>query len=308
MTSQKQLASTQDGVRETQGVNNTDASDTYNYEDEQNNELNQILGGLELIVKGIAAGAGLDPQKVQDALNDAKNGDFTALQNLINDPNTNQQLKDVLDAYLKAAQLVQDGQKAGPLDDKKVKDLEDALKKFPPGPVTDSLLNTLDDVKKWNDIIKKTNPQDPGVPGQGDLGVAEGIIAVIQQALVAAGYGNGYGAVPDYGYAYGSYPEPAVPPAPIYPEPPLPMVSSATASLIVSNPAENGVTMPFLLNSETTQLPTGQYLELPTDRAWEIKFDHGEGFGVAHYSLQSGKYEFTHTSHGWELYRKTDAE
>lgn len=52
---------------------------------------------------------------------------------------------------------------------------------------------------------------------------------------------------------------------------------------------------------ETTELPAGQRLELPTDRAWEIKFDRGQGLGVAHYSLGSGSFKFTYTNQGWEL-------
>jgi hypothetical protein len=75
-----------------------------------------------------------------------------------------------------------------------------------------------------------------------------------------------------------------------------------SAPLVVANPEKNGVTMPFLLNGQNVELPAGKSLELPTDRAWEIKFDHGGGFGVARYSLTGGVYQFTHTGHGWELY------
>ena len=60
-----------------------------------------------------------------------------------------------------------------------------------------------------------------------------------------------------------------------------------------------------ILNKKTTKLPAGQYLQLPTDRAWEIKFDRGQGFGVARYGLVDGPYQFTYTKQGWELVKKS---
>jgi hypothetical protein len=108
--------------------------------------------------------------------------------------------------------------------------------------------------------------------------------------------------VPIYGnggwsesYTGGGYVEAAVPPAP-------PAPSAPTMPLILTNPAKNGVAMPFLLNGQTMELAAGERYQLPTDRAWEIKFDHGQGFGIARYSLTGGEHRFTHTDHGWELY------
>jgi hypothetical protein len=129
------------------------------------------------------------------------------------------------------------------------------------------------------------------------------IIAIVDQSLAAIGYGLGYAAVPgygygagaDYGYGYGTAG------AGYHPGPPVPATPVVTAPIILSNPAENGVTMPFLLNNETTELPAGQHFELPANQAWEIKFDRGGGFGVASYSLVDGPYKFTHTKQGWEL-------
>jgi hypothetical protein len=206
-------------------------------------------------------------------------------------------LKDLLYAYLQAAQLLQDGQQAGPLDDQKLKELGNALQKLGNSSVKDALLKTFDDVKNWNELAKMLQnlPQDLSGLGQDELTTALEIIAIVEQALAAVGYSFGYGAVPDYGYGYG------VGASGYYPEPPVPAAPVVTAPIILSNPAENGVTMPFLLNNETTQLPAGQYLELPAGQAWEIKFDRGQGFGIACYSLIDGPYKFTHTKQGWEL-------
>ena len=293
-------------------MNEVDIGDDYGnaINEEQNKDLSQILGGLELMAVALANLAGIDAKTFQDALNAAKNGDFTALQNILNNPNTPPELKNAIDAYLKTLQLLKDGEKPGPLDDKKLKDLADALKKLQQSPLTDSLQNTLDSVNKWNDMAKKLKDlaQNPGGQGQGGAAAVADFIATVQQALAAVGYGggDGYGVAPDYGYAAGygvagGYSaQPAVPPAPI-PGPPVPAAPVVTAPALLSNPAENNVTMPFLLNDETTELPAGQRLELPTDRAWEIKFDRGQGLGVAHYSLGSGSYKFTYTNQGWEL-------
>ena len=98
---------------------------------------------------------------------------------------------------------------------------------------------------------------------------------------------------PDYGFGVAT--------SGYYPEPPVPAAPPAAAPIVLANPAENGVTTPFLLNSETTELPAGQCFELPNDRAWNIKFDRGAGFGIAQYSLVDGPYKFTHTEQGWEL-------
>lgn len=270
-------------------------------ENEQAKELSTILGGLESIAIVLGAGTGVDPQKLQDALDAAKNGDFTKLQDLINDPNTDPQLKDVLDAFLKTAQLLQDVPKDGPLDDQKLKDLGEALKKFPASPLADSLLKTFESVQDWNELAKKLDslPDDSDALGADELTMAAEVIALVQQALAAVGYGYGYGLAPGYGYGYGDgY---GLTASGYYPEPPVPAAPLAAAPVMLANPAENNVTMPFLLNSETTELPAGECFELPNDRAWEIKFDRGQGFGVAHYALVDGPYKFTHTEQGWEL-------
>jgi len=268
-------------------------------ENEQAKELSTILGGLESIAIMLGAGTGVDPQKLQEALDAAKNGDFTKLQDLINDPNTDPQLKDVLDAFLKTTQLLQDVPKDGPLDDQKLKDLGEALKKFPASPLADSLLKTFESVKDWNELAQKLDslPDDPEALGADELTMAAEIIALVQQTLAAVGYGYGYGLAPGYGYGDGY----GLTASGYYPEPPVPAAPLAAALVILANPAENNVTMPFLLNSETSELPAGQCFELPNDRAWEIKFDRGQGFGVAHYALVDGPYKFTQTEQGWEL-------
>jgi hypothetical protein len=268
---------------------------------EVQHDLSYLLGALDAEAKKLAASSGLDAQKLKDALDAALNGDFTLLDALMNDAGTDQGVKDVLDAYKQAINLYIDSEQGGSLDAAKLKKLEDTLKKLSTG-AQNSALPYMDSVKKWNDLIKLADqlPDDAAGLGQQELATALDIIYIVQQALAAAGYpwdygltpGYGYGAVPGYGYGAAAGYEPSVPPAP------SPVV---TAPIILSNPAENAVTMPFLLNGQTSELAAGQSVELPAGQAWEIKFDRGAGFGTAVYSLVDGPYEFTYTQQGWDL-------
>jgi hypothetical protein len=277
--------------------------------EEQEKGLREILEGLENLAKSMATGLGLDADPLQAALDAAKDGDFTALDSLINDQTKYLPMKNILAAYQITAKGLADLRKGG-LDDQTLNKLEDTLKALPSNAVTDSFRNELADVKKWNEIGKKLDSvaQDPGSQGPKGPAMAAEIRSVVNQALAAAGYGSASGLLPSNavvpadgdaggsGVAAGSYAEPPVPAAP-----------AAAATIVLSNPAENRVTMPFLLNSQTAELQAGQYVELPTDRAWELKFDRGEGFGVACYSLTDGLYKFTHTRQGWELVQEESA-
>jgi hypothetical protein len=73
--------------------------------------------------------------------------------------------------------------------------------------------------------------------------------------------------------------------------------------LAIVNPAENEVTLQFVVDGQTTSLRAGFRLELAVSQTRVIEFDRGGSFGQARYSMDEGLYTFNETEQGWELYR-----
>ena len=70
----------------------------------------------------------------------------------------------------------------------------------------------------------------------------------------------------------------------------------------IINPASNTATLNYTLNGFPYTIPPGHSQELNDDRPWVIEFPRGNGLGIGRYSLQPGRYHFTNTPNGWELY------
>lgn len=84
---------------------------------------------------------------------------------------------------------------------------------------------------------------------------------------------------------------------------PLPDANFSGGPIKITNPAANGVTLTYSLDGIVYTIPAGYSQDLLEDRAWVIQFSRGENLEQAQYGLQSGRYTFTSTDNGWELYR-----
>ena len=84
---------------------------------------------------------------------------------------------------------------------------------------------------------------------------------------------------------------------------PLPDAHFSGGPIKITNPAANGVTLTYLLDGAVYTIPPGYSQDLLEDRAWVIQFSRGANLEEAQYGLQSGRYTFTSTENGWELYR-----
>ncbi|MGA2033274.1 MAG: hypothetical protein ABSG68_13530 [Thermoguttaceae bacterium] len=73
--------------------------------------------------------------------------------------------------------------------------------------------------------------------------------------------------------------------------------------ITISNPATNTVTLNYTLDGTAYTIPPGYNQDVREDRAWVIQFSRGANLDQAQYGLQSGRYTFTATDQGWELYR-----
>lgn len=104
----------------------------------------------------------------------------------------------------------------------------------------------------------------------------------------------GYGS----GYRYAPY----VVQRPIL-ENPLPPANFSGGLIKISNPATNGVTLSYTLNGIPYTMHPGFDQEFSEDRLWTIEFSRGTNLGLARYRIESGRYGFASTDHGWELYR-----
>ena len=316
-------------TRQTQSEGGTtDIGDTYKYpEDQEKAGLNKMLGTMEqalldfLAQKGPGGAFGAAIEKLfKDAFAEAGKGNFKPLQDLIDainngnfDPQTKQDLIAAIEAYMKAQALLQDvGQ--GPLDDKKLQDLKDALAKFPVPSAKDSLLTALGDVQKWNDWMKdmanKQPPPDGGLPGGPGVPVdpaflfgsgLPGFPAYLPDAEYAVASGT---TVVGGGNAGATVVSPAanavVEPAPAPPT----AIPAASGKVLLQNPQANGAGVNYVLNGlHAYEMQAGQQQELAARAAgpWTIAFDRGGNFGTAQYALAAGTYRFTLTNKGWDL-------
>jgi len=110
---------------------------------------------------------------------------------------------------------------------------------------------------------------------------------------------------PNYGVARPPAGEATVPASPsiVVPsdDPPAnPPIAAEPARIV--NPAENGVTLSFVVDRRVYTLAPGAHRDLLGGPDRVITFDRGDSRGAGRYSLRAGTYTFTATANGWELY------
>ena len=83
-----------------------------------------------------------------------------------------------------------------------------------------------------------------------------------------------------------------------------PPSNPATASepARVVNPADNAVTLSFVVDSQVYTVAPGSYQDVLGGPDRVISFDRGDSRGTGRYSLRAGTYTFAATKSGWELY------
>jgi hypothetical protein len=74
-----------------------------------------------------------------------------------------------------------------------------------------------------------------------------------------------------------------------------------TPLVVLTNPADNGGPVRFLLNGEANSLAAGQTSEFSAIFSPLIQFHRGGSYGNAEQLLDAGHYQFAVTSRGWEL-------
>lgn len=87
--------------------------------------------------------------------------------------------------------------------------------------------------------------------------------------------------------------------------PPAPSKTPRLAGLCLSNPAETGAPVSYLLNGYEFTLEPGQVHQVPSD-TYSLEFDMGGELGTASYELDDGTFNFrVSKDKGWNIYRKT---
>ena len=93
--------------------------------------------------------------------------------------------------------------------------------------------------------------------------------------------------------AAGVSPPPANPPS---------IVTTAREPAQIVNPADNGVTLSFVIDGRAYSVAPGKQEDVLGGPDRVISFDRGGSRGSARYALRAGTYTFTPTDNGWELY------
>jgi hypothetical protein len=74
--------------------------------------------------------------------------------------------------------------------------------------------------------------------------------------------------------------------------------------IIISNPADSGQPLSYLLNGHEYTIQPGHEQKFAEDRDWVIAFGSGGKLGDVKYSLHEGSYQFRSGSDGWELQKQ----
>jgi hypothetical protein len=190
-----------------------------------------------------------------------------------------------------------------------VANLKDLLK---PGHLNPTLKNP---IKPMNPVFNPKFPLKPILPGGGGGGGNPPQPNPPQQpnkpdwtdivgSVLGGGHGHHYPQQP-------WYPDPGYAPGyPSYPGhtnhvPSNSVPSVAQYRLLVMNPASNDGDVMFVVRGHEYRLAAGTQQELKVRRKDLIRFDRGNGSGIARYSIQPGTYIFRVTEDGWDVYRKT---
>jgi len=123
-------------------------------------------------------------------------------------------------------------------------------------------------------------------------------------------YGYGYGG---YGYSRNYYNPPVNRNYYYYDDVPqqtyTPAAPYTGPGVTVRNPAVGKVKLTYLLDdSREEEIGAGETQKLTEKGSYIVSFDRGGDHGTARYTISEGLYEFTMTSHGWELYRQKEVK
>ena len=78
---------------------------------------------------------------------------------------------------------------------------------------------------------------------------------------------------------------------------------SKTIAVLISNPAETGVPINFVVDGTAYSVPSGYTQKLVATTSSVVEFDRGDLLGDGRYGLTEGPYEFRYADKGWELYK-----
>ncbi len=82
--------------------------------------------------------------------------------------------------------------------------------------------------------------------------------------------------------------------------------TTATASVVVSNPTDSGGQVSFILDGKQEMtLAPGEKTTLTDGVGRSVEFDRGGSFGTTRVTLGEGSYEFAVTQSGWDLQRRS---
>lgn len=70
---------------------------------------------------------------------------------------------------------------------------------------------------------------------------------------------------------------------------------------LLLNPSENDATVNYVIANKNYSMDAGNSQRLSAGRKWVIRFDRGQDFGEARYTLADGTYVFVSSDRGWEL-------
>jgi hypothetical protein len=84
--------------------------------------------------------------------------------------------------------------------------------------------------------------------------------------------------------------------------------ATITASVVVSNPADSGGHVSFILDGKQEMtLAPGEKTTLTDGVGRAVEFDRGGSFGTTRVTLGEASYEFAVTQSGWDLQRRSSA-
>ncbi|REK19391.1 MAG: hypothetical protein DWQ37_00910 [Planctomycetota bacterium] len=87
-----------------------------------------------------------------------------------------------------------------------------------------------------------------------------------------------------------------------------PSVDDEPYRAVIVNQDDNRATLRFSVNGRDYALQPGKQMEFAGRTQRVIRFDRGKGDAVARYQLGDGRYTFSPSEKGWELYRTAHVE
>ncbi|MCC9607151.1 hypothetical protein LOC68_14275 [Blastopirellula sp. JC732] len=261
--------------------------------------------------------AGIADPTVQQQILDAKNrGDAATVQILYNanamppNPGAAADLANKINLQNDLNDLRQQNQD-GKLRPRDIDRFVDKTKNiFPPGAQRDDYLANLDDMKKTAEVQDLLAGATPN-PGMGGLG--GGTVTVIhnpnlpQGTVINLGNGSvmvGTGGQGDLNVGTSSLAEAMGLPV-AYSEPvPESDATIPTSGVVLRNGADNEAEISYVINDKYEYTMKAGHIQSLGEGKWVVRFDRGDTYGEAKYTLTDGTYEFTPSDSGWALFTK----